>query len=96
MQYLIDVILIGLICSVYIHYLTGDGDIMYKYYLLLTRLPEWVAKPLGLCEYCLSGQIALWYYILTYKLSISIVAYVSGAILMTNIFNKLNLWLKKN
>ncbi len=27
---------------------------------LLTRLPGWLNKPLGLCGVCLTGQLSLW------------------------------------
>jgi hypothetical protein len=31
----------------------------YEFYL------KWIGKPLGLCETCFTGQLALWYYLLT-------------------------------
>lgn len=38
-------------------------DVLWKYkrYLLATEtLPEWLKKPLGLCNVCFTGQLSLW------------------------------------
>ena len=34
---------------------------VYKRYLLATEtLPEWLKKPLGLCNVCFTGQLSFW------------------------------------
>ena len=47
--------------------LTEPGMILHRYWLALDRLKgrglAWLAYPLGYCEKCLAGQIALWTYL---------------------------------
>jgi len=43
--------------------LIEKGQIFEFYGNFLDRLPYWIGKPLGLCAYCLGGQISLWYFI---------------------------------
>ena len=41
-----------------------DPDMIFGWYgKFLDKLPAWLSKPLGKCEYCLSGQLSLWYYL---------------------------------
>ena len=61
-----EAILIGLFAYVFCNILTDTGMIFGKYYQWLQKLPEWLAKPLGMCEYCFAGQIALWYYLIVH------------------------------
>src|SRR3982750_423059 len=43
--------------------LTEQGQILYPVSLFLEdHLPEWLYKPLIGCQYCVSGQWALWFY----------------------------------
>ena len=58
-------ILIGIAAWVFSTILIAPEMILSKYAELLAALPSWLAKPLGLCEYCLAGQLAFWYYIFT-------------------------------
>ena len=37
-----------------------SGEIFARIGDLFARLPLWLNKPLGLCEKCFAGQIALW------------------------------------
>lgn len=46
--------------------LIDNGMIFERWWDVLNKLPEYIKKPLGACEYCLAGQIALWYYIVEY------------------------------
>jgi len=50
--------------------LIEDGMLLNKYQDVLNRLPEWIANPLGACDLCFSGQLALWIYIVRYDYSI--------------------------
>ena len=38
------------------------GEVLGWYENLISRLPEWIYKPLGGCAKCFAGQIALWSY----------------------------------
>jgi hypothetical protein len=45
----------------------SDSDMIFGWWFkLIDNMPEWIAKPLGKCEYCLAGQLALWYYLIKY------------------------------
>lgn len=56
-------IIIGITAWVFTLILIEPDMIFYKYGQLIRKLPDWLNKPLGLCEYCLAGQLAFWYYI---------------------------------
>jgi len=45
--------------------LMSPGMILWRYAEWLERIPVWLSKPLGLCEKCMAGQIAFWYYVAT-------------------------------
>ena len=51
----------GILGWVYVMILCDD-DMVFGFMNRL-RLPKWVAKVLRDCEYCVAGQIALWFYI---------------------------------
>jgi hypothetical protein len=55
-------IIIGITAWVFTLILIEPDMIFYRYGELIRKLPDWLNKPLGICEYCLSGQLALWYY----------------------------------
>lgn len=57
---------IAIVAWVFSNILIDEGMIFEKWWLVLNKLPNWLSKPLGACEYCLAGQIALWYYIVKY------------------------------
>lgn len=41
--------------------LMDDVLIGYRRFLIMNRfIPEWAAKPLGLCPVCFTGQLSLW------------------------------------
>lgn len=59
-------ILIGIAAWVFTMIL-GNPDMLFGWWFKwIEQLPEWVSKPLGACEYCLAGQLALWYYLIKY------------------------------
>ena len=59
-------ILIGISAWTFSMILSDPEMIFGWWFKLLDRLPDWLAKPLGKCEYCLAGQLALWYYLIKY------------------------------
>jgi len=83
-------IITGIVAWVFVIILIDEGMIFGKWYDLLNKLPDWIAKPLGKCEYCLSGQLALWYYLFyawwDYNLFWHI-GFISIAILTTKMIN---------
>lgn len=74
---------------VFSEYLTRPGMIFSFWGNLLERLHQagndWLAKPLGWCSICFSGQLALWHYIFRAKQYAvdEAVFFVSGAIFFT-------------
>ncbi len=45
--------------------LMDEGMILYFWRRFITPLPQWLYKPLGGCDYCFGGQVALWYALFT-------------------------------
>lgn len=60
---MVEAIIIGITAWVFTLILIEPDMIFYKYGQLIRKLPDWLNKPLGLCEYCFAGQLALWYFI---------------------------------
>ena len=58
----LDSVLLGVAAWVLVHILMGEGMILGWWSKLIFRLPDWLSEPLGGCEYCVAGQMALWYY----------------------------------
>ena len=61
-----EIIIIAICSYVYVNILTEQGMILGWWYDLLKKLPEWLFNPLVGCIYCVTGQVALWYYLFTY------------------------------
>jgi hypothetical protein len=92
MPELIDILKIGIIAYVFV-ILTSPGMIFYFYYRLIDRLPyDWLFKPLGGCNMCFAGQLALWFYLIKYFHSYNLfehIFFICGAILIVMILDKL-------
>lgn len=61
---MMEAVKISLICYIFVA-LGEPGMIFAWYQKLINRLPEWLAKPLGACGYCITGQVSFWYYLFT-------------------------------
>ncbi len=45
----------------------GESDSIFAWYQkLIDGLPEWLWRPLGGCEMCLTGQVLFWYYLIVH------------------------------
>jgi hypothetical protein len=87
---IIESIIIGIIGWTFVHILIDVDMIFSRWWIVLNKLPDWLAKPLGKCEYCLSGQIALWYFIINYGFNLAyLVAFVSVSIFTCKLINKI-------
>lgn len=87
---MIAAIYIGITAWVFTMILIDPDMIFGKYGQLLQKLPDWLGKPLGLCEYCLAGQLALWYYLIANWSDYNVIThifFVSIAILTVEIIN---------
>lgn len=83
------VIQISLVAFMFV-YLGQPGYIFAWYQKLIDPLPEWLWKPLGGCVKCFTGQAMFWYYIFFMEYNfIQHLFYVSTAILLSMIYNKL-------
>lgn len=55
---------IAISAFVYSNMLTENGMIFHGLFEYLEeRLPEWIFKPLIGCQYCVSGQWSLWFFL---------------------------------
>ena len=61
---------VSIVAWVFFAVLTSPGMIFERWYNFLERLNErapWLAKPLGYCGTCFSGQLGFWWYLLKYR-----------------------------
>lgn len=56
---------IACLAAVFSLHLIDEGQILDRYHVLISRLPEWLYMPLGGCGYCLAGQLSLWIFLFT-------------------------------
>lgn len=55
--------MVGTFAYIFVNVYTQPEMIFGWYYNLIEKLPTWLAKPLGLCDLCMSGQLALWIFL---------------------------------
>ncbi len=71
----------------------AQPEMIFGWYAdLIDRLPNWIAKPLGKCDLCLSGQLALWGYVVAFYDTYSVVVHylvVLFSIFFLHVFKKL-------
>lgn len=63
----VDSLLLAVTAWVFVMILTKDGMILGWWGRALNRFPLWLGEPLGGCEYCVAGQMALWYYLYKHR-----------------------------
>lgn len=91
MEIVLESILIGIVGWVFCLILIDDGMVFDKWWVVLNKLPMWLAKPLGACEYCFTGQMALWIYLYKYHSTYGLlehITYISVGIFTVRIINK--------
>lgn len=87
-----EMILIAIFAFVFCNILTDPDMIFGWYYNLIQKLPKWLSKPLGACEYCFVGQLSLWYYTIKYFWYFDILELLScvvGAIFIVRLINRI-------
>ena len=98
---ILDAILIGICAYVYSFILLEEGMILGWFGKLLCRLPDWLHEPLGGCEYCVAGQMALWYYLWVnfdnYLINIdkSVISHILFITLAIFVVELINIWKQK-
>lgn len=67
----------------------GEPDMIFApYQKLISKLPEWLNKPLGGCGYCFCGQFSMWYYLFTQKFDlIEFLFFISLSIFLIKIYD---------
>jgi hypothetical protein len=66
------------------------GMIFAPYQRLINKLPQWASKPFGTCGYCFTGQVSLWYFIITKPFNvIEFLFFVSLSIFLISIYEKI-------
>jgi hypothetical protein len=67
----IETVSVAIVAYIFADHLTGPGMIFEPWYQWLERLSsdgkEWMAKPLGYCGFCFSGQVGFWWYLIAYR-----------------------------
>ena len=83
-------IIIGIIAWVFVIILMDEGMIFSWWWNVINKLPQWLKSPLGGCEFCLAGQLSLWYYLFAHWNDYNVfyhIAYISIAIFTVKIIN---------
>lgn len=61
-----EIIQISLIASVFTF--LGDEDMIFHWYRkLIMKLPNWINRPLGSCNLCITGQACFWGYLIMFN-----------------------------
>lgn len=104
-ELLIYVVLLPLV-GVAWNSMTDDGMIFFWYWRLLDNLSskhkafEYIVKPLGFCNVCLSGQLAFWVYVFSpikHEYNIILHLVLTGATIgMVSVLNYITSWLLKD
>lgn len=70
-MHFLQTISVAIVAFIFVEYLTAPGQVLEFYYQWLEGLHRkgrtWLAKPLGLCGICFSGQVGLWWYAIAYR-----------------------------
>jgi len=88
MQIVHEIIKISLIASMFSF--LGDTDQIFACYRrLIMRLPDWINKPLGSCNLCITGQACFWYYLIVHFESYNLIEHLfftSAGIFLSSIY----------
>lgn len=92
---MIEILKISLTSFMFCAIAQKEGSILSWYNGIISRLPDWLCKPLGGCHMCFTGQVCLWYFLFTKPFDIiELGFFISAGILSSMIYNKLYCWLK--
>jgi hypothetical protein len=91
-----DVLKISLITVMFC--LMGQNGLVFtSYQKLISDLPNWMSWPLGKCYKCFTGQVCLWYFIITKPFNIiELLFFVSAGIFTSTAWYKIYHWLDEN
>jgi len=84
-----EIIQISLIASVFSF--LGDEDMIFSWYRkLIMRLPNWLNRPLGSCNLCVTGQACMWYYLIVHVQNYNLIEHLfftSAGIFLSSIYS---------
>lgn len=80
------IIKLSLIASVF-SFLGEPDEIFARYRRLIMKLPDWLNKPLGSCHRCFTGQVMLWFYLISKPFNlIELGFFVASGIFLSQIY----------
>ena len=84
---ILELIKISLIASVFSF--LGDEDMIFSWYRkLIMKLPNWLNRPLGSCNLCITGQACFWYFLFTQEYNlINHLFFTSAGIFLSSIYS---------
>ena len=85
----------GRVCFAFAHVMAGKPGPWSGYFDRVYRLPKVIGYPLGACEACLSGQLALWSGLYVFGPSVLVIVAAGTAITLAYMLNETVLWLRK-
>jgi len=91
-----EAILLAVAAWVYTTILLQEGMILGWLGKLISRLPDWLCEPLGGCEYCVAGQMALWYYLYKHWNGYDFIEHILFITLTIFLVEIINTWKQSN
>lgn len=91
-MYLLSSILLGIAAWVYVYILLKEGMVLGWLGKLIAKLPSWLGEPLGGCEYCVAGQMAMWYYLYENFYGYDLINHILFITLTIFIVEIINVW----
>lgn len=94
---MIEIAKISLIAAMISMLIQEEHSPLTWYCKLIERLPWYLCKPLGGCYMCFTGQVCLWYYLITRWRAYNPVDhlfFVFAGILIAMVYHKIYCWLR--
>ena len=92
-----ELLKISLIAFMFSAIVQKRRSIFTWYRFLIEKLPWWLARPLGMCYMCVTGQVCLWYYLFTKRFdALEFMFFVTAGIGLSMVYNKIYCYLNGN
>lgn len=82
----LNAFLIGAFAYVFTNILIQPGEILGFFGNWINRLPDYLRKPLGGCEACFAGQLALWFGLFYYEIPFFEIPFFIGLSILTAVY----------
>lgn len=92
---MLEIIKISLIAFMFVAISQQEQSIFSWYQKLINPLPWYIREPIGGCAQCFTGQVCLWYYVLTVRpfAFVDFLFYPAAGIFLSLIYNRIYKWL---